>query len=194
MNARFGMVKQHHIEKFETALEEGKVDPLMKKFCVRIQKTKNYFTTSSCSGRIVLLDLDAQERKRNGAFHAKWHRKVKVEEVWKALHEKNENNLWFKQEPFILHIGTHDLEHAQKILEGCKLAGVKRAGINSFKDGKYMVEIIGHQGMSFLAKEKGTVLADKQFLKKQVEAANRKLELNFRHLKRLENEFHKILK
>ena len=188
------MVKSHHVQKFETALEGEKVDPLMRKFCAWIQRTENYFTTSSCSGRIVVLDLDAQEKKREGAFHAKWHRKVKLEEAWKALHEKSAHNLWFKQEPFILHIGTHDLAHAERILQACKRAGAKRAGINSFKEGKYIIEIIGHQGMSFLAKEKGNVLVEKKFLEKQVQIANRKLELNFQHLKRLEREFRKFLK
>ncbi|MFH0714302.1 MAG: hypothetical protein V1847_00030 [Candidatus Diapherotrites archaeon] len=192
MNPRFEMVKGHHIQKFEEAMEEGKVDPLMRKFCAKIQNSKNYFTTSSCSGRIVLLDLDANEQKREGAFHAKWHRKVKTEEVWKALNAPSKQNIWFKQEPFILHIGTFDLEHAQKILQACKRAGVKRAGINSFKEGKYMVELIGHQGMNFWAKEKGKLLVEKNFLKKQVEAANRKLELNFKHLKRAQKELAKL--
>ncbi|RLE40441.1 hypothetical protein DRJ16_07170, partial [Candidatus Woesearchaeota archaeon] len=51
----------------------------------RINSLENFFTTSSCSGRIVLLKVPHAGSKRDAEFVAKWHRSVSVSEVLDAL-------------------------------------------------------------------------------------------------------------
>ena len=186
------MSKKEHLKKFEKAIAEGKADKKMIPFCKKIMQNKNYYTTSSCSGRIGLFDLDKDEKKREKVFHKKWHTKPTLEQVWKALQEKNKYNLWFKQEPLVLVIGTNSLENAKKILQACNRAGIKRANIMHFEEGKILVEIMGTHYMSFLAKEKNKILIDKKLLKKQLEYANKKLEKNWQMLERFEKEFRNL--
>ena len=117
LEKRFEMVKEHHKKTFEDAAINGKMDPQLVSLCRFIASTKQFFTSSSCSGRIVLLKVNAEESKQESAFHRKWHSTVSADEVWNALEEKTKEELWLKQEPLILHIGAESIEGAKKILE-----------------------------------------------------------------------------
>ena len=43
--------------------KKGEIDKPIKKLIILINKSKNYYTTSSCSGRIVLLAKKSGEKK-----------------------------------------------------------------------------------------------------------------------------------
>ena len=183
---RFGMIKKRHRETFKQAVSEGKADKKMIPLCRFVSKTKNYFTSSSCSGRILLLSLDKGERKKVSAFHRKWHRKVKFAEVRKALDEKTAYSVWLKQEAFILHIGTGDLTHAKQILSVMTKSGIKRGGIIVAKPGKFIVELQGTQGLAIPIKIGDELLISDEYLKTLVDIANDKYEKNDSALNRFE--------
>ncbi|PIU21603.1 MAG: hypothetical protein COT15_01450 [Candidatus Diapherotrites archaeon CG08_land_8_20_14_0_20_34_12] len=192
---RFKMVKERHRKTFEEALAKGKMDEKLVNFCKYVSSTRNYFTSSCCSGRILLLRIEGNDRdKRNCHFHRKWHDIVSLSEVLAGINEDTKGRIWFKVEPFILHLGCKDLENAKKILEVMKLAGIKRGGIIVAKEGKFMVEFMGTQEMSFLAKEDDAILVDKGYLENAVNEANRKMTVNEEMLIRLEKEVRKKLK
>ncbi len=183
---RFQMIKQNHKKTFFEALEKQKVDPQAISFCKFMESTDNYFTSSSCSGRIVLLEVNKQETKKEAAFHAKWHRTVKFQEIWKELNKKSKDELWFKMEPFILHVGTNNEENARKFLEVVKDCGIKRGGIQVLKEGKIIFEINGTQHISCPVKKGKKILIDKNYAKILVAKANKKLEKNYEILKKFE--------
>lgn len=183
---RFKMVKKRHKGTFEQAVSDGKADKQMISLCKFVSKTKNYFTSSSCSGRILLLALDKGEKKKTSAFHRKWHRKVKFKEVHEALNEKTSYSVWLKQEAFILHIGAGDLKHAEKILSVMTKSGIKRGGIIVAKPGKFIVELQGTQGLAVPVKIENEILVNDEYLKKLIEIANEKFEKNDAALKRFE--------
>lgn len=183
---RFEMVKNRHKKTFGKAVSDGKADKKMIPLCRFVSKTKNYFTSSSCSGRILLLALDKDERKKTSAFHRKWHRKVKFKEVREALNEKTPYSVWMKQEAFILHIGTRDLKHAKKILSVMTKSGIKRGGIIVAKPGKFIVELQGTQGLAVPVKSENEILIGDDYLKKLVNIANEKFDKNDTALKRFE--------
>ncbi len=183
---RFGMVKNRHKETFEQAIYDGKADEKMVPLCKFVSKTKNYFTSSSCSGRILLLSLDKGERKKVSAFHRKWHRKVKFKEVREALNEKTAYSVWLKQEAFILHIGAGDLKHAEKLLLVMTKSGIKRGGIIVAKPGKFIVELQGTQGLAVPVKSENEILVSDDYLKTLVDIANEKFDKNDTALKRFE--------
>ena len=155
--ARFSMVKQRHASTLEKAGREGKLDSAMAPLCGYIAKTKDYFTSSGCGGRILLLGL-VDRTKKNSYFHRKWHGEVRPGEVIKALKEKTRGEVWLKMEPFIIHIGTNSLENARKLLALKDRSGIKRGGIISAKPGKFIVELIGTDELSVLVKKEGRVL------------------------------------
>ncbi len=184
--ARFRMVKERHVKSLETAIAEKKIDPLMIPISQFIAGTKEYFATSTCSGRITLMDLDEKEMKREGAFFRKWHRAVTLKEVWEGISdEKNTGNLWFKQDGLVMLLGTHSLENAKHVLDVVHNLGMKRIGINHFEPGKVHIEIFGTHHMSVPVKKGNQVLVDKTYVKEIVTLANKKWKRNDATLKKL---------
>lgn len=193
--SRFEMIKKHNKQEFQKAVAEKKADSLMVPLCTFINSLPEFFSSSSCAGRIMLLKTDALESKRKAAFLAKWHCPVSFSELSKELGKKvSSQELWLKQEPFILHLGTNNLENANSILKCCRIAGIKRAGIMVAGQDKFIVEIIGTQNLSLPVKKKNKLLVEKQFLKFVLEKANAKLKRNYALLKKFEKTLKQELK
>ena len=191
---RFEMVKEHHKNTFEKAKKDGKMDKDFIPLCNFLTKSKNYFSTSSCAGRITLVGLDMKESKKESAFHRKWHRKVKFSEVKDGIESYSGEVLWFKQEPIIFHLGTNNLENAKKVLVACEKAGVKRSGVKVAKEGKFIVEIVGTHQINTPVREHSDTKIDDNYLKYLVKKANQKFDKNKKSLKKMEKEMKKILK
>ena len=188
---KFEMIKQNAAETLHTAIREKKIDPLMISISKHVEKTKNYFTTSTCSGRITLMDLNEDESKKENVFYRKWHRKVKMEEVWKAIEDYSTNgNVWLRQDAFVYVIGTNTWENAEKIIRACQEAGVKRYGVHHFEEEKILMEIFGTQNMSIPLITKGKILIEKKHVKEWVKIANQKWTRNENKRK----QFEKVLK
>lgn len=185
---RFDMIKTRHKNTFETALKQGKVDEQMQGLCEFVANTKNYFTSSCCSGRIILLEKQS-DKKIDSFFHRKWHRTINKEELLEGFEEKVKGELWFKVDPFILHIGTSNLENANKILKAMKEAGIKRGGIILAEEGKYLLELIGTETLAFPIKNGEEKLIDENYLKNVLEKANLMLQKNYKRLEKLEEAF-----
>ncbi len=135
----------------------------------------------------MLLSVNRIGEKQPKAFHRKWHRKVTLKEVLEGIEDDKANKeLWFKLDPFILHAGARDLEHARKILKCMRLAGVKRGGIMLAKDEKFIIELQGTHTMSLPVKSNGKEIADKEYVAFIVKQANQKLAENYKRLKRFE--------
>ncbi|MFH1752209.1 MAG: hypothetical protein ABH821_04710 [archaeon] len=192
--ARFKMIKERHKKSLLKAISESKADKQMISLTKYISKTKNYFTSSCCSGRILLLNLDESETKRVGAFYRKWHSPTTFKEVWVALNEKTKDNLWFKQEPFCLLAGANNLENAQEFVKIARNSGIKRVGVIVLKEGKYLIELFGTSYLSVPVKKEDEILVEKEYLKYVVSLANKKLKKNFEALKKFERLLKKNIK
>jgi len=191
---RFEMVKEHHKNTFEKAKKDGKMDKEFISLCNFLTKSKNYFSASSCAGRITLVGLDMNESKKESAFHRNWHRKVKFGEVREGIEAYDGEVLWFKQEPIIFHLGTNNLVNSKPILVACEKAGVKRSGIKVAKEGKFIIEIVGTHQINLPVRENGETKIDNTYLKYLVTKANQKFVKNQKSLKKLEKEMKKLLK
>lgn len=185
---RFSMVKRHHCGTLVEAVEKNLADEKLVPLCNFIAGTENYYTSSGCAGRIILLQLPKGECKREASFIRRWHRKISAKETMQALGEETRGEVWMKMEPFILHLGTNSLENAGRILRVMGKAGVKRGGIIVAKQGKFLVEMQGTQEMSVPLKQGSKVLVQPSYLKWLVEKANSKLEETYKRLERLEKE------
>lgn len=191
--SRFEMTKKYHTETYEEAKKIGRLDEDFINLCDFIAKTKNYFTSSSCAGRITLISLGEGEEKKESAFYRKWHRTVTEDEVIQAVVKFNGRVLWFKQEPLILHLGTNTIENARIILKLCERSGIKRAGIKVAKEGKFIVELLGTQNLAVPIKE-GKIKVKEDYLKYLIKKANEKFKKNQELILRLEKEARKMLK
>ncbi len=192
---RFCMVRERHRGTFERALEAGKVDERFIPFCKWIAENRDYFTSSCCSGRILLLAVPDSGSKKDAYFHRAWHRAISPEELKEGLDSASVEGgeLWFKMEGFILHIGCKNLKNAEKIMELKAKAGIKRGGIIVAKPGKFIVELVSSQGIALPIKRGGKVLVGDDYLGDLLERANEKLGKNYGFLDRLEKVAKEVL-
>ncbi|HLC37139.1 MAG TPA: hypothetical protein VJK05_06070 [archaeon] len=185
-DSRFEMVKKRHTETLMNAIKEKKADELFVPFLKKMAEKKNYFTSSSCAGRILLLAALGKGTKKEMYFHKRWHRKVKFSELWKEIENFNGEKLIFKMEAFILHLGARNFEYAEKALKLMKEAGVKKGGIIATKPGKFLIELAGTNAISLSIIDNNKILIEKDFMKYLLKEGNKKLEKNFRFLKKFE--------
>src|SRR3989338_1811403 len=190
-DSRFEMTMKTHSKSLRKALETGILDRQAEKLSFFLEVTGKCFISSSCSGGIVLLQ-QFSEKKGDSFFCRKWHRAASFDEAWSAIAACKKGELWFKQEPFILHLCVKDKKNALKLLEAKYNAGIRRERIISAKDGLWVIELLGSHGIAFPVKNGSEVLIGKKGFKEILETANRKLGLNFTALERLERELEKV--
>ncbi len=175
--------RRRHLRRLGEALEKGEVDPPIVPLLNLLNSNDNYVTTSSCSGRVVLLSTSPEEDKYSSSFHRKWHRPVMFEEVWEGYREFEGSYLWLKVDPFILHVAAKSLPHAQALVETARRAGIKIAGIQVIRPHRVNIEIRGIDSMA-VPLHWGRPLVDRDYVKVLVEIANRKMVKNMRRLER----------
>lgn len=135
---------------------------------------KGYETTSSCSGRIVLITKSGD--KSNARWIFKSHDNVDGDKLFDLV--QNSNPIWFLQEPMILHVKAKSLDSAQKLLSIAKDSGLKISGITSIKN--RTLEIRGTERMETLLNKD----CSKEYISVLVEEANKRLQKTKEKMKR----------
>lgn len=190
----FDLQKKKALESLNEALEKGLVDSDIISLLNKINSLENYFTTSSCSGRISVMQLPDFGDKLNAIWLGKWHSEVKIEEVLDAINKHDEGMLWFMLNSPILHIAARTLEDAVELLNLAISCGFKHSNIKSISHKKLVVEIRSTERMDVpLGKDK-ELWVSPEHLAKIVSMANLQLRRAKEKLKRLENEIEKLKK
>lgn len=158
--------------------------------CNKINKSNDYYTTSSCSGRVVL--MINQEKKSHNLFLVISHGLISFNWLKNNLNKLIRNKklkdklIKFKCEPPILHVVCRNLETASLLLEKAKSSGMKHSGIN-FIGKSALIEINGDDRLEFPIINKNKILVENNFLKLIVKESNRKLKKSWKMIKKLEN-------
>jgi tRNA wybutosine-synthesizing protein 3 len=183
MPDRFLQRKKDVLNKLDKS-SAGKWDAKITSLCRKINLKENYYTTSSCSGRVILM-ID-QEKKGEDLFLFVSHEKISFNRLKKELELalKAGKNVKFKEEPCILHISCKTLEDAEIFYEKGKLAGWKRLGIIGTRNG-FTFELNSTEKLEFPIIQNGKILVDHNFLKIITEDSNKKLEKNWLKIKKL---------
>ena len=144
--------------------------------CEKLNKTKRYYTTSSCSGRVVLI-IDS-DKKTHGLFLKIYHDVASFNEFKKDLDEiikKNKNkDINFKQEPCGLHVACRELKDAQILVDKARKIGWKKSGIIS-SNKRFIVEMFGTGILGFPIVKNGKILVDDWFLREIINKSNKNL-------------------
>ncbi|MBI1935643.1 hypothetical protein HYS31_04335 [Candidatus Woesearchaeota archaeon] len=166
---RFAKEKSDFLSKKDKS-RKGSIDKGIIRLVSLINSKNDYYTTSSCAGRIVLLEMHSSKKYECHWILAK-HEKVKFNEIFNALkNHKSKNEVWLKQQPVILHVACMDIEASKMLLESAQKV-FKRSGIISIKENKVMLEVIGSEHLETLIK-KGRIMPDEEYLKELVKRAN----------------------
>jgi len=158
----------------------GKVDPEIRDLIDFLNKSHDFYTTSSCSGRIMLIELSKDNRKDKAEWLFYSHERVSFSDIIKALRKyKSKKELWFKQEPLILHICSKNLGNAKKLISLAIQSGFKKASIIALSR-RIIIEIRGTDYISTLVGKNGKILVDEKYLREVLSIANKKLESNLK--------------
>jgi len=171
----------------EDKSSKGDWDKKIISLCEKINKSKNYYSTSSCSGRIVLI-YDSN-KKTHGLFLHVTHDKINpsvLKEILKKILKNSKNLLIiFKQEPCGLHVACRNLKDAQNLLTKAKKVGWKKSGIIS-SEKRFVVEMFGTGKLEFPLIQNKKVLVDNNFLEIALKKANENLEKSWKIISQLE--------
>ena len=165
-----------------------KWDKNIASLCEKINSFEDYYTTSSCGGRIVLIKED--EKKLPGLFLFRSHEKVTFDELKseiKSIIENDDNSrdlIYFKQEPCLVVISCKNEKCQEEMFSLFRNNGWKKSGILTLGK-KRIIELMSTETISMPIINNGKVLVDDDFLRILIEEANRKLELSLKKIEKL---------
>ena len=156
----------------------------------------DFYTTSSCGGRISLFYESLSRKKKDSGWLFVKHGLVSFDEIKKVFINVKDETVWFRQEAPIFHVACRDLDSANLLLEISRNLGFKRSGIIGVSR-RFMVEIVFNDKMDVPLARNGKVFLFDDYLEFLVETANQKFLFNknliFRFVEKL-NELQKLQK
>jgi tRNA wybutosine-synthesizing protein 3 len=171
-------------------LEEEGADQEVIPYLDLVNSVPSLVTSSSCYGRILLIDLP-DDTKKHANFLFKTHQPVSFKDAWKALEECAGQFVWFKADPLILHVSCQNLETTEKLLRAKARAGMKRGGVFSIARERWQIELEGTYRMSVPVKKGEELLVNQDYFHLLVKEANKKMKKNQEMWKRFAREFKK---
>ncbi len=186
----FTILKQQYIKELEQnnqgtkdKSKKGFVDEEIKALINLINENENYYTTSSCAGRIVILLIKDKTKKHETEWLFTSHQPVqKIEE---NIIKKIRGDCWLKFEPCIIHLCCKDLQSAITFIDAAKQVGFKRGGVCSIsKDNRIIIEVSGVDRIDVpIANEQGLLISG-EYLDFLIQECNRKMEKNSERINR----------
>ena len=174
---KFLFEKKQFLSKKDKSMA-GEIDKHIRKLCSIINKKRDFYTTSSCAGRIVLIERTGKKNETNWLL--KSHEEVKQKDVLNVM-KRIENVASFRFEPTIIHICCKEIEFAEQLLHLFYNNGFKRSGIIGIKK-KIVIEVIGTGRIDApITKD-----VDKKYIELLVKEANELWKMNYNRIKKLE--------
>ncbi len=171
------MVRMAKGDRSDKGSVDKPIEPLVNKF----NSMKNYYTTSSCSGRVILLTVPASGKKLDSIFVFRTHDLASTEEVSDAvknIDEDIEDAVWFRQEPAIIHVVTRELKDASKLLRAAREIGFKRSGLFEI-DTRYIIELMSTEKIDTIIAKGGETLVSNEYIQTLVMEANKRLQMTW---------------
>jgi tRNA wybutosine-synthesizing protein 3 len=187
----FNEHKQQALKKLEKAIHNKKVDSKILPILYSINDSNEFFTTSSCAGRIIVLQLPEIGDKKQAVFLGRWHRTVSEDEVVSALDQYMSGQIWLLAQPPIFHIGCKTLENANLLMKTGIMSGFKHSGIRSIS-GQIIVELQSTERMDIPLGYNGKQVIPNSHILFFIETANRAIIKAQKKLDRLEENIKKM--
>lgn len=136
--ARFDLEKEDALKDFKQKLERGQIDQRVIPVLEILNADNNYYSTSSCSGRVMVIELAYPGAKNESTILGKWHEKMSREELEKSISKwKKFQYLYFLAQAAIFHVSARNLPSALKLRRLGEEAGFKYSSIRSIKPVKH---------------------------------------------------------
>ncbi len=170
--------------------KKGDVDVQILPLLDAINGHPDYYTTSSCAGRIDLFVEPASGKKHEGEWLFVSHDAVVFKDLEKIITGRlPTNTTWFRMEGAILHVCCRDMDVAETFLRLCKETGWKHSGImssGSSTTGRIIIESTTSERMDVPVAKDDELFVPEKFVGFLVKEANEKLLRTREKMNRLE--------
>ncbi|XP_041604720.1 tRNA wybutosine-synthesizing protein 3 homolog [Vulpes lagopus] len=186
--AEFGRWKAQCLGRADLS-RKGSVDEGAAGLVQLLNGREQYFTTSSCAGRIVLLDggINGFEvQKQNCCWLLVTHKPCVKDDVLAALKKANGDAI-LKFEPLVLHVQCRQLQDAQILHSVAIDSGFRNSGITVGKRGKTMLAVRSTHGLEVPLSHKGKLMVTEEYIDFLLKVANQKMEENKKRIERFYN-------
>ena len=164
---------------------KGSIDIKIKKLVDRINSLEGFYTTSSCSGRILLLAIPRSNKKNEVQYLFATHKKTNYNEIKKIIKKLPKSDVWFKAEPVILHIASENLDSAKNILNTARDIGFRRSGIISLGKNRVTMEFVSTEKIETIVSKNGKLVIDEDYFKILIKEGNQKLGKTWKKIEKL---------
>ncbi len=156
----FAARKRAFLDRLEREASQGRVDEDIYPLLRRLNELPWLYTTSSCSGRILLASVRTPSYSKGKGFVpiAKWHRAVTAEEVHRAV--EPHGDVWMLVRGGILHVAVSSARRAYELISLAHKTGHKHSGIIAVNRAGIIVEILGEERLDIPLKLGGREVAD----------------------------------
>ncbi len=183
--------KEMRMADLSDTISAGKVDPEILPTVQMINFNPAYFTTSSCAGRIVVIEMNQPGDKESANFLGKWHRPVKLSEVKDAMSNmKDDTVVFFLFQSPILHVRCKNIRDAVRLRNIAVESGFKYSTIKSItldsnsKLQKIMVEVLSSENLQVPICASGRVYISDEHLDLMISIANQNFKKTRQKLER----------
>ena len=163
------------LSKLRAAIRSSEVDVDILPHLDIINSMPFCFTTSSCSGRIALIDAPLLGPKYESTKAFRWHSTVDITHVWAAISEYLPRHiLWLKFDSFIISFSTYSIRWATFFIRLARYINLKDSGIRSInpKAGYINLDFMSTEKLSIPVKSKGKLLISYESLVHVINIAN----------------------
>lgn len=168
---------------------EGHDDvPALRSLLRAVNSRPGLYTTSSCAGRVALLELSGPGAKAGSRFLGKWHDGASVDELRKAASRYRKGQVWLIAQGPILHVACDGQDAALALLKAAQAAGFKRSGIVAAGPRRWVVEVLSTERMDVPLGRGGELLVNGPYFDHLVQLGNSLLRRSRAKMARLERE------
>ena len=167
----FAQYKKKALTSLDRALEDGEVDRKIIPVLDAINSFPCFYTTSSCAGRIMVLEVPSVGRKREAKVLGKWHHKIKGSEIQECMAKATRGQIWLLAQAPIFHVGVKSMKQTDSLLSIAIRSGFKNSGIKT-KGKKIIIEITSTERVDSPLGKDGDLMCSKEYLDFLTEVAN----------------------
>ncbi len=163
--------KERALKKLKAASIDNKVDEKILPILEILNGIEGVYTSSSCAGRIVLLQIPRLGDKRGAVFLGVWHRIVVPEEITFAAQKATKGIIWILAQAPILHIGVESTDVATLLIKTAVLSGFKNSAMKS-SGKKTIIELSSTERLDAPIGRNGCLYCEGDYLHLLIEIAN----------------------
>lgn len=186
---QFQKLKQSKLSGVDLS-RKGGIDEPIRPLIEKLNSCQDYFSLSSCSGRVMIASKERNNEKQGLPWHSNLHHCPSVDELKSNL--KGQNTI-LKYEPFILHVQCRDIGSAKLLLNEALQSGFRNSGLVPSKQGRCVLAVRSTLTLELpVTNAQGNVLISDAYVEVIQEIIQSKFEQNKTYVGRFEKSLEKF--